>query len=60
MNTLSAGLQGRKTYFVAVLIIFYGVVFRGFGANDWNTGLIMISIALIGICLRNDFSTPKV
>ena len=42
------------TYIVAVLIILYGVIFRGFGANDWNTGLIMISIGLIGICLRCD------
>ncbi len=46
------GLKTKKTYIVAVLIILYGVIFRGFGANDWNTGTIMISIALIGICLR--------
>jgi len=44
--------KGMMTYIVAVLIILYGVIFRGFGANDWNTATIMISTALIGICLR--------
>ena len=50
----SGGTKTKMTYIVAVLIILYGVIFRGFGANDWNTGLIMISIGLIGICLRCD------
>lgn len=49
-------IKGKMTYIVAALIIFYGIVFRGFGANDWNTGLIMISVALIGICLRSERS----
>ena len=48
---------GNKTYAVAILITIYGIVFRGFGANDWNTAIIMISIALIGICLRFDMYT---
>lgn len=50
-------LKEKKTYVVAIFIIIYAVVFRGFGANDWNTALVMISTALIGVCLRNDIAT---
>jgi hypothetical protein len=60
MDAPSAGSKGMMTYIVAVLIILYGVIFRGFGANDWNTGLIMISIALIGACLRYELAKPGV
>ena len=49
-------LERKSTYVVAALIIGYGVIFRGLGANDWNTGLVMISVALIGICLRAELS----
>lgn len=48
------------TYIIAALIILYGIIFRGFGANDWNTGTIMISIALIGMCLRYELGKPNV
>ncbi|MFA6100235.1 MAG: hypothetical protein WC750_05220 [Patescibacteria group bacterium] len=60
MNPSSEGLKTKKTYIVAVLIILYGVIFRGFGANDWNTATIMISTALIGICLRYELIKPAV
>ncbi len=56
MSSISWVAKGNGTYAIAGIIIFYGVVFRGFGANDWNTGLIMISIALIGASLRSELS----
>ena len=56
----SKTLKTKETYIVAVLIILYGVIFRGFGANDWNTATIMISTALIGICLRFELGKPIV
>jgi len=60
MNSPSGKSKGMMTYVVAVLIILYGVIFRGFGANDWNTGLIMISTALMGICLRYELGKTSV
>ena len=45
---------GNLTYLIAILIILYAVAFRGLGANDWNTAIIMISVALIGISLHCD------
>lgn len=60
MKALSIALQDKKTYIAAGLIILYGIVFRGLGANDWNTGLIMISVAVIGICLKLEMPAPTV
>ncbi len=57
MNSLARVLKGKKTYIVAALIVVYAIIFRGFGANDWNTASGMSSTALIGACLRNAF--PK-
>lgn len=60
MSSIVRALKGKKTYIVAALIIVYAIIFRGFGANDWNTASGMISTALIGACLRNAFPKPIV
>lgn len=50
-------LQGKKTYIIGGIIIFYATIFRGFGANDWAGAAGMISTALVGMCLRHDFAS---
>jgi len=60
MNTSPVELKSKKTYIIAVLIILYGVIFRGFGANDWNTASGMIATALIGICLRFELGKSNI
>lgn len=47
-------LSGKMTYLVAILVILYAIIARGYGANDWNTGSILITVAVVGMCLRAD------
>jgi hypothetical protein len=44
--------NGKMTYLVALIIIIYAIVARGYGANDWNTASILIAVAIVGVSLK--------
>ncbi len=45
-------MKGIMTYLVALIIIIYAILARGYGANDWNTGSILIAVAVMAVCLQ--------
>lgn len=45
-------MNGKMTYLAALVIIIYAILARGYGANDWNTGSILIAIAVMAVCLQ--------
>lgn len=45
-------MKGKITYVLATIIIVYAIIARGYGANDWNTGSILIAIALMAVALQ--------
>lgn len=47
------------TYLVALIIIIYAIIARGYGANDWNTGSILIAIAVMAVCLQIGLDSEK-
>jgi len=48
------------TYAVGALMIFYAIVYRGSGANDWSGATIMMFIAIMGICLQAFMHSQRV
>lgn len=52
-------MSGKMTYLVALIIIIYAIVARGYGANDWNTGSILIAIAVMAVCLQMGSHSEK-